>query len=132
MSSTQTQSRNGKKPKPSAKQAKAPKPDPRAREVRRRILTRWIELAEDLTHLNDAIRKSPKGTFTPDELQECDFAMDQVWSHMNNDRPKLDPSGAERRARWARYLERVSHRAAVQKAMEESPVMAALEKAGAA
>jgi hypothetical protein len=122
-------SRNGK---PRHSVAKAPKPDPKARQVRRRILTRWLELAEDLRHLENAIKNSPKGAFTQDELDDCDWAMDRVWDHMTNNRPKLDPSSAERRASWERYLKRVAHRNALLKQWEESKVAAAIQEGGVA
>ncbi len=73
-------------------------PVPTLRRIRRQIVQRWDQLADDVFHLIREIREAPEGTFTDQERHEATFELDNtVWDVMVNHRPRL-PGGARQRA----------------------------------
>ena len=76
-----------------------PAPVPTLRRIRRQILQRWDQLADDVYHLVQEIRDAPDGTFTDAERDNAVFELDNtVWNVMVNDRPRL-PSSKRLRAK---------------------------------
>lgn len=66
---------------------------PDLREVRRAILRRWDQLADDAAGLAEDIRSAPRAAFTDEELNEMLFGLEQtVWDVLVNERPRLSPS----------------------------------------
>ena len=70
-----------------------PVPGPSLRALRRAILRRWDQLADDVHHLVQQMREAPAGVFTPEELNDAVFELDEtVWDVMVNSRPRLPQS----------------------------------------
>lgn len=63
------------------------------RHVRRVLVRRWDQLADDIARLVEDIRNAPDGTFTDEERREAAFELDNtVWDVMVNSRPRLPGS----------------------------------------
>lgn len=63
------------------------------RAIRRQIVQRWDQLADDVHALVREIRNAPEGTFTQTERDDAAFELDNtVWDVMVNHRPRLASS----------------------------------------
>lgn len=69
----------------------------RRREARTELIRRWDQLADDVWHLEQAIRRAPPGTFAAEELSDARHALGEtVWGALLDNRPRL-PASADRR-----------------------------------
>jgi hypothetical protein len=70
------------------------------RQIRRLLIQRWDQLADDVHRLIQDMRSAPAGTFTDEERAEAVFELDNtVWDVMVNSRPRL-PSSRHKPAGW--------------------------------
>ena len=73
------------------------------RTIRRQIVQRWDQLADDVHRRLQEIRDAPVGVFTDAERADAEYELNQtVWEVMVNHRPRLPASGRRRATLEAR------------------------------
>lgn len=77
----------------------------RRRELRKQLIQRWDQLADDVHRLAHDIRSAEPGVFTPEEQADAFSGLDDsCWETFVNHRPRLPASVfAPRRGATARY-----------------------------
>lgn len=70
--------------------------------IRRQLMQRWDQLADDVHHLMTDIRDAPEGVFTAEEIADVTRELDiNVWEVFANHRPRLPRSPYKRASQEA-------------------------------